>query len=132
MITIQMVWDEVRDAKRRIAAVEGRQVRFMRMWIATSMTSPTSTPTGPIGPTSTAATAASPTTATASTPASKASWLGHAKEYLPKLVGYVAERYLLPMLFSAALTGWALVKRYGEAIWGWQAGWWVWLASLAG
>lgn len=116
-----------RETRVEIAILHERQ-RRLRGWIARNVISPTSGPTAQMSHTSTATTAASPTTADALIPSSRASWLQLAKEHLPKIVGWVLERYLLPMLVSFALTGWAIVRRHGEEILAWIAGWWQWLA----
>lgn len=117
------------ETQSHIAILYARQ-RHLRDWIARNATLSTYGPIAPTRPTSTAATASSPTTASASTPPSRASWLKLAKEYLPRIVAWLAEKYLLPILISVAMTSWAVMRRYGEAILAWAAGWWHWLAAL--
>ncbi len=131
---LQAVQAELRSLTQRMIAfeqrVEQRQLRFMRVWIATHLTSATSTPTAPTPPSSTATSAASPTTALASTRFSLASLWRHAREHMPKLLGWVLEKalqYLLPLLVSLCLAGWALLRRSGIAVADWFAGWWHWL-----
>jgi hypothetical protein len=119
--------------EERVTAIEHKQLRFMRMWIATHLTSSTSTPTGQTGPTSTATTANSPTTARASRRLSPASIWRHARQHMPKLLGWLLEKaaqYLLPVLVSGAMAGWAFMRRYGEALWDWCAGWWHFVLQL--
>ena len=129
MITLEGLHSLYLDLDARLRASEQRQVRFMRYWIASHLNSPTSTPTTAPS-TSMVPTAASPTTDPASTRLSRGSLLRHAGQHLPRLAGWLAEKaiqYLWPVLASAAMASWAIVRRYGEAIAEWLSGWWHWL-----
>lgn len=117
-------WDE------RLTTVERRLSRLVRAWNAWHLTTKISTSTGQTGPISTATTAASPTTGNASTRRSLGSLLRLARTHLPKLLGWAVEqlfRYLWPFLLSAAVAGWALVRKYSQEIAEWLTRWWLWL-----
>jgi len=129
MTTLQTIHAELRALTERVRAIEARQNRFMRQWIATHLTSATYTQIGQTPPISTVTSVASPTTANASTRPSRGS-LFHAKEHIPRVLGWLAEKilpyvwaYLLPLLVAA----WGLVYGYGAKLWQYLLGLSHWL-----
>lgn len=124
MITLRTLQAELAETRQRLAAIEERQIRFMRMWIATHLTSSTSTPTGKTAPTSTVTTSLLERILALLL---RVPVLKHIVKLLPRLSGFIAERlagYLWPLLVSGAMAGWAIALRYSEQLGAWIGNWW--------
>lgn len=111
--------------ERRVSAIEQRQMRFMRQWIASHLTSSISGPTGRTSRISMDTTANGPMTGSVSirSPKLRASIWRRVGRRIPKVLGWLAEKllsYLLPSLIAA---GWSLWK-WGMDLWHLLAGWW--------
>ncbi len=108
--------------EQRQDLVEHRQQRFMKLWIASNLTSSTSGPIAPTSPTSTDTTTKEPT---ASPPI-----IRHGLRYLPKIAGWLAERFLaviLPWLLPFLGGLWALGWERLQALWAYVVHSWRWL-----
>lgn len=104
----------------RLARVERNLDRLIRSWIAWHLSSPTSSPTAPTCPTETA------TGTRTATP----TLMRHARKYVPKFAGWVAERalgYLAPWFVALAGAAWAMGRERLDWLWTWVASCWRWL-----
>lgn len=118
------------QAEERQAIVEHRQVRFMKMWIATHLISRTSTPTAPTSPTSTGTSTATLLTAESATPPPKKGRLRAIAQYSKPVISYLIEKGI-PILWGIVgpiLLGLYASGREGlQLAWGWLLGTWTWL-----
>lgn len=109
--------------EKRQDLVEYRQVRFMRMWIASHLISRTSTPTAPTSPISTGI-------STPQQPA--ASRYRRMAQFFKPLLHWAAEtflKWLLPYIVPILMGGWVLLKQYGESLSQFFLGMWHWLVG---
>lgn len=117
MATLQTIHAELLALTARVLAIEQRQTRFMRAWIASHLTSSTSGKTAPTSNTSTAPTARPEPVI-----------IQHGRRYFPRVMGWLAEKlliYLAPTIVSLGLAAWALLRQYGQSVWNWITGLWT-------
>lgn len=122
MTTLETIRADLQGLTERVSAVEHRQLRFMRQWIASHLTSPISTPT----------TAPSISTGATAPASAEPPLVRHTRAYLPRMMGWLAEKllsWLLPSLIGLGLWAWALLSKYGLALYEWGLGWWLWLVA---
>ena len=106
--------------RAHLSRIEWKIDKLAWHWTRHALSLPTSSPTAPIYPTATV------TPTRSHTPPI----LKHGRRYIPKLLGWLAEKaiqYMGPTLFGFALSGWALVKHYGVEMWQWLLAFAHWL-----
>lgn len=122
------------SAREQLHRIEWKIDRLGWHWTQHVLNSSTSGPT--MAPNiSTGTSANSPTTATAATPPSSPSTaplIKHGRKYFPRILGWAGEKLIgaaLPYITPILISLWALVWRYGEAMWLYLSGAWHWLVG---
>ena len=119
-MSLELVDAALRLLAERVSVIERRQDKLLRAWTSFCLSSPTCGPTTPTSPISTGT----------STPSPTPPLIRHGRRYIPKLLGWLAEKaiqYMGPTLFGFALSGWALVKHYGVEMYQWLLAFAHWL-----
>lgn len=100
----------------QLSRIEWKLDRLAHHWTRLALNSPISGPTEPTSRSST------DTITSLSHPLDTDALLKHGKRWLPKLIGWLAERLfslVLPSIISLVFAGWTVIRHYGTLLWQW-------------